>query len=195
MNMEYAYTVLEAKDFDDSSDVVTVSGIASTPSPDRSGDIVEPKGAIFKAPMPLLWQHDSHKPIGHVTFAKFTKEGIPFKAEIPKVAEAGNLKDRIDEAIQSLKYKLISAVSIGFNPIDFDFMDDGGIHFKAWEWLELSLVTIPANRDAQIELVKSLDRQSLSALGHERTVLKRNPSPGVSGKPRRPIQLLKRGKI
>ena len=28
------------------------------------------KGAEFKLPLPLLWQHDSTQPIGHVTAAK-----------------------------------------------------------------------------------------------------------------------------
>lgn len=196
IKMEYAYSMLEAKAFDESADVVTVEGIASTPSPDRSDDVVEPKGAIFSTPMPLLWQHDSHKPVGHVTFAKPTKDGIPFKAEIPKVTESGVLKDRIDEAIQSLKYKLVSAVSISFKAIDAEWLESGGIHFKTWEWLELSLVTIPANRDAQIALVKSIDQNSLAALGREKGSGRINVDhPCVKGKARRPIQLIPRGRL
>jgi hypothetical protein len=131
-------------------------------------------------------------PVGHVTFAKPTSEGIPFKAELPKIKEAGRLKDRVDEAIQSLKHKLVSAVSIGFSPIDDDYevMSNGGYRFKTWEWMELSLVTIPANSEAVISAVKSIDQKSLSALrqGDEG----QSPSePCVKGKRvRRPIQLI-----
>jgi hypothetical protein len=45
------------------------------------GDVVEPMGAQFKNPMPLLWQHDS-QPVGQVTFGKPTKDGIPFEARL-----------------------------------------------------------------------------------------------------------------
>ena len=193
LNKMFARTYLDTKDFAEESDVVTVSGIASTPSTDRHDDIVEPKGAIFKTPMPLIWQHDSHKPVGRVTFAKPDKDGIPFTAEIPRIKEAGTLKDRIDEAIQSLKYGLVAAVSIGFNPIEYEFLDNGGVHFKKWEWLELSLVTIPANRDAQIELVKSIDRNALAALGQPSGLdLSARLTPGVTGSPRKAIQLIPR---
>ena len=192
--MQYAYSLLECKDFHDDSDFVTVKGIASTPTPDRSNDIVDPMGAKFQTPMPLLWMHQSDKPVGNVSFAKPTNKGIPFEAEIPKVTEVGNLKDRIDEVIQSLKYKLVAAVSIGFRPIedDYEFMDNGGIRFNSWEWLELSLVTIPANPEARIEVVKSINHQALAALGikaDDRSSL----FPGDTGKQyRRPIQLIPR---
>ena len=91
-----------------------VEGIASTPRVDRIGDIVEPMGAKFSVPMPLLWQHRSDSPVGHVEFAKPTKEGIPFKARIAKIDEPGELKNFLDKAWQSVKAKLVGAVSIGF---------------------------------------------------------------------------------
>ena len=161
-----AYSILDIeKMVDDDEDKMTIEGIASTPTPDRMQDVVEPMGAKFKTPMPLLWQHNHDKPIGHVTFAKPEKKGIPFVAEIPKIKEAGVLKDRIDEAIQSIKYKLVAAVSIGFRPIEdaYEFMDNGGIRFKEWEWYELSAVTIPANSEAVITAVKSADKPFLPA--------------------------------
>jgi hypothetical protein len=98
--MNRAYTVLDIKSMEDDGEYVSVKGIASTPSPDRMDDIVDPMGAKFKTPMPLLWQHQHDKPVGHVTFAKPTKSGIPFEAQIPRIKESGRLKDRVDEAIQ-----------------------------------------------------------------------------------------------
>lgn len=165
--MNRAYSILDCKNYDDQEDYLHIEGIASTPTPDRYGDVVEPKGAKFVTPMPLLWQHEHDKPVGTVTFAEPTDKGIPFKAQIPKVKEEGKLKDRIDEAIQSLKYGLIKAVSIGFTA-DHDkveFTDDDGYRFVEWEWLELSLVTIPANSDAVLSTVKKFDSQKLPASG------------------------------
>lgn len=189
--MERAYSILTSKDFSEDDEKVIVKGIASTPTPDRMRDIVEPMGAVFKTPMPLLWQHSHEKPVGHVVFAKPEKKGIPFEAHLPKIKEEGNLKLRVDEAIQSLKYKLVAAVSIGFKSIEHSYMDNGGIHFTEWEWLELSLVTIPANSEAVIQAVKSLDQKYLAALGRKVAGDPDSQSPGVSGKSfRKPIQII-----
>lgn len=163
--MNRAYSVLNVKAVDDEKRIIT--GVATTPSPDRAGDIVNPLGVEFKNPMPLLWQHQSDKPVGQVRFEKPTKNGINFSARMPQVAEAGALKDRIDEAWQSIKLGLVSAVSIGFRPLKYAFMDDGGIEFQETEVLELSLVTIPANADASIQTFKSIDGPVLTALGKE----------------------------
>lgn len=153
--MERAYSILTVKAMD--SDTREISGIATTPEPDRMGDIVESKGITFKNPMPLLWQHRHDQPVGHVTFDAPTDKGVTFKAVLPKIEEAGALKDLIDMAWQSVKAKLVSGVSIGFRSLEHAFMEDGGVHFLKSEVIELSLVTIPANASATIQTVKSLD--------------------------------------
>jgi HK97 family phage prohead protease len=195
--MDRAYSILNVKGMTDDADFVYIEGIASTPTVDRQGDVVDPAGAKFVTPMPLLWQHDAHKPVGHMTFAQPTKSGIPFRAQIPKIAEAGTLKDRVDEAIQSLKYGLVSAVSIGFKIMEdgYEVMKGGGWSIKKWEWLELSLVTIPANSEALISSVKAIDSAALSAIGRKQGEEVAAPSPGDAGKPkatRRPIQIIPR---
>jgi len=182
--MKRAYSILNikaAKAADDGRFVI--EGIASTPTPDRMGDIVEPKGAKFKLPMPLLWQHQHDKPVGQVEFAKPTRDGIPFKAYLPKITEPGVLKDRVDEARQSIEAGLVSAVSIGFRAIAgmVEALDNGGLRFKEWEWLELSLVTIPANAEATLHTVKSIDNELLAASGRKQSGVVRLGSPaGVS---------------
>lgn len=153
-----AYSVLRTGDISTAGDKVTIKGIATTPSVDSYGDIVVPGGAEYKTPMPLLWQHDSTMPVGRVTFAKAVGDEMPFEAELPIIAEAGRLKDRVDEAIHSLKYALVSAVSIGFRAIEWEHIKGGGIRFDRWKWVELSLVTIGANEDAVISAVKSADK-------------------------------------
>jgi HK97 family phage major capsid protein/HK97 family phage prohead protease len=180
-----AYSVLTfAKSIEEDEDHYYIEGTASTPSPDRSMDIVEPMGAKFKLPMPLLWQHNANLPVGLVFFAEPTKKGIPFKATLPKVKELGNVRDRVEEAIHSIKYKLVAAVSIGFNALKdgYEFMDNGGVRFKSWEWLELSLVTIPANAEATLKQIKSIDQDILTALGKKDEGLIASTPLGVSGK-------------
>ena len=179
--MDRAYALLNVKSFKQVGDMVTVEGIASTPTTDRMGDVVEPMGAQFKTPMPFMLYHDAERPVGNVTFAKPTEKGIPFKAELPIVKEPGVIQDRVNEAIHSLKYKLIGAVSIGFQGIEgaIERLKTGGLRFKQWEWLELSLVTIPANPDAVITGMKSLDAALRAASGRKQRDI--DPSPGASG--------------
>ncbi|MDA8485154.1 phage major capsid protein [Pseudomonas resinovorans] len=176
--MNRAYSVLEVKALDDGQRVIT--GVATTPTPDRVGDIVEPLGVQFKNPMPLLWQHWHDKPVGTVTFDKPTEKGITFTAKLADVQEAGKLKERIDEAWQSIKAGLVRGVSIGFSPIEYSWMDDGGIRFLKSEVYELSLVTVPCNVEATINTIKSLDRKQLAALGRKAVPVVRALPAGAS---------------
>jgi HK97 family phage major capsid protein/HK97 family phage prohead protease len=159
--LQRAYALLEIKAIASEPHETVITGTATTPTTDRMDDIVEPLGARFSLPMPLLWQHDARQPVGLVEFAQPTAKGIPFRAVLPHVKEPGKLKDRVDEAVHSLKYKLVGAVSIGFKAIDgaIERLKSGGVRFKEWEWLELSLVTIPANAEATISTVKALDSE------------------------------------
>lgn len=181
--MNRAYSVLEIKAFDE--DRRTIEGIATTPAVDRVGDMVDPKGAAFKLPIPLLWQHDSHQPIGHVTSAAVTRNGIRIKAQLAKLDEAGTLSDRLDEAWQSIRTGLVRGLSIGFRDLARERIEDEdgrftGYRFTEWEWLELSAVTIPANQDASITAVKRHGAPRSQPQG--RAASGRRPaSPGVTG--------------
>lgn len=155
MDMNRAYSVLEIKAVDDEQRVIT--GIATTPEPDRVGDIVEPLGAKFAAEIPLLWQHRHDSPVGIARFGKPTKKGIPFTATIARLSESGPLTDLVDMAWQSVKAKLVRGVSIGFRALKYDLMSEGGIRFNETEIIELSLVTIPANASATIQSIKAMD--------------------------------------
>lgn len=161
--MNRAYSFLTIKRASSDGDERTLEGIASTPQVDKVGDIVEPMGAQFRLPMPFLWQHRSGEPIGHVTYAQPTPNGIPFRAKLVKIDEPGKLKDRLDEAWQSLKSGLVSAVSIGFRPLEYEPLKSGGMRFKKWAWDELSAVTIPAGIGCDIQTVKRYDREALAA--------------------------------
>jgi HK97 family phage prohead protease len=174
-----AYSILRVKEL--AEDKRIIRGIATTPTADRVGDIVVPRGVTFQNPMPLLWQHDHSKPVGTVKFETPTEDGIRFEAELPMVEEAGVLRDRIEEAWQSVKAGLVRAVSIGFRALDHEIMKDGGWRFTKSEVMELSLVTIPANSEATIDFVRAFD-----------TSVPRNsaePAPAASGKSKRVVKL------
>lgn len=158
-----AYSFIEVKSFDDDKRII--EGVATTPAPDRMQDVVNPMGARFDLPIPFLWQHNHDEPVGRVIDADPKPSGIPFKAQIERIDEPGLVKDMLDKAWHSLKLKLVRAVSIGFAPIKYSFLESGGIDFEEWDWLELSGVTIPAQPEAVITAVKQFDRIYREAQG------------------------------
>nr|CAD6417805.1 phage major capsid protein [Rhizobium sp. Q54] len=191
-----AYSYLNIKSVNEEKRIIR--GIATTPAVDRVGDVVEPLGVKFTNPMPFLWQHDHSQPIGTVKFDKPTKDGITFEAEIPMLDEPGTLKDRIDEAWQSIKLGLVRAVSIGFRAIEYSFIENGGIRFSESEVFELSAVTIPAQPDAVMTSIKNMDERGLSVVKQFDTnapaatgTIERpaDVSPGASGKSHKPVNL------
>ena len=178
--LKRAYSLLTIKAIDEDQRIIT--GIATTPTPDRVGDIVEPKGAEFNLPIPLLWQHDSSQPIGHVTNAKVTAAGIEVVAQLVKIADPGPLKDRLDEAWQSIKSGLVRGFSIGFKELEWTRIEDTySYRFVKWLWLELSAVTIPANGEATIQTVKSIDTAQRAASGRKPQGVVQLTAPVASG--------------
>lgn len=163
-----AYALITVKAIEDdkaSGGVRKFSGIATTPTMDRVNDTIDPMGAKFAASLPLLRAHNSDQPIGTVKFGKPTTKGIEFEAEIPFIEEAGLLKERLDMAWQEIKSGIVKAVSIGFRALKYAFKEDGGIEFQEIEIFELSTVAVPANAEAVITSVKSLDAVARRAAG------------------------------
>lgn len=182
-----AYSFIEIKAVDEAKRVI--EGVATTPTPDRLNDIVNPLGAKFELPIPFLWQHHHDQPIGYVVDADPNKSGIPFKAQLEKTDEPGTLKDRLDEAWQSLKMRLVRATSIGFAPIKWAFLDNGGIEYEEWDWIELSAVTIPAQPEAVITTIKQFDRMYREAEGVPEFEIPSPPEPAAIGKSCRVVRL------
>jgi HK97 family phage prohead protease len=180
--MNRAFVALEFKAMLEEDGKRRFTGIATTPTPDRVGDIVEPKGAQFKLPIPLLWQHMSSQPIGWVTEAKVTDKGIEVAGEVALISEEGTLKARLDEAWQSMKAKLVGGLSIGFKPIESSRIDGTySYRYLKWLWLELSAVTVAANGDCSITAIKSADEAIRRAAFGVRPVVRLDPAPAASG--------------
>jgi hypothetical protein len=189
MTKKIAYSTLEIKAMDESNGKRTFRGIATTPTADRTGDIVEPKGAEFQLPIPLCWMHNSKDPVGWVTAAKVTDAGIEIEGEFANIQEPASLKDRLDTAWAMVKGKLVRGLSIGFRPLEEARIGDTySYRYLKWLWLELSPVVIPANGDCSITSIKSLDsamrRTASGASGarpDRRPVAGKSGSPDVSG--------------
>ena len=155
MNQAYAFLSVKALD----GVARTFTGVASTPTPDRHGDVFDPLGATFSNPLPLLLHHDHERPVGRATLTA-TRDGIVFEATIPEVKTAGVVRDRVTEALDLLAAGLINAVSIGFRPLTdgVQRLKSGGLHLLKTEICELSLVTVPANAATTIHAIKSYDQ-------------------------------------
>lgn len=109
------------------------------------------------------------------------KEGLQITAKLVKPTPdmPSQLIARLDEAWASIKAGLVRGLSIGFRPIEYSFLDEGGIRFCP-DLLEVSAVTIPANAECSIQTVKSFDRQFLAASGNEKPVMKTSKTAGAT---------------
>ncbi len=122
----------------------------STKAVDRSGDIVEPKGVVLdnyiKNPVVAAF-HDYRGPaIGRTEEIKVTEDGEGIMARV-KFPPAGTYA--LADTLYSLyKQGFMSAWSIGFMPLEWEDMPEGGRHFKKWELFEYSAVLVPDNPGA-----------------------------------------------
>lgn len=89
-----------------------------------------------KAPR-LYMNHDSTNAIGIVTERVDTPEGMMFTAKISKTQSG-------DEALILAQDGVLDSVSIGINPVKYTTAKDGTVTVTAADWIELSLVPVPA---------------------------------------------------
>lgn len=151
------YSIVEVKAVQDEQR--TIEGWATTPKPDRVRDVIVAEGVKSLADIPLFMHHDSRRVVGRTQLGAATRKGVPFKSALPFVAEAGRLRDEIEYAWQSVKYRLITGVSVGFRPLweKAEQLADGGWKFNECEVVELSLVPVPMNAEAVITQFRSMD--------------------------------------
>lgn len=124
---------------------------------DSYNDIVE-KGAFDrflseKTELPILWQHDYRNPIGVWTSFQEDEHGLLLNGKL-LVDEVQQAK----EAYALVKNKAIKGLSIGYMVTDccFEVKNDICVRrIKEAELFEVSLVTFPANEEAQIQSLKT----------------------------------------
>ena len=135
------------------------SGIASTPHPDRHGDIVA-TGAFAtsiaelhagKRTIPLLMQHDSRDQIGLIHTASEDDEGLHVE---------GNVIDGTASAQRALQLMRAGgmSLSVGFAaiPSSIEKRAGGGSIYRSVDWVETSAVSTPSNQQSRVVAVKSL---------------------------------------
>ena len=81
--MNRAYSLLTLKAVDEDARIIT--GMATTPTPDRLQDVVEPRGAQFKLPIPFLWQHD---PVSRSATSPTPRSASPASRSSPRSPRA-----------------------------------------------------------------------------------------------------------
>jgi HK97 family phage prohead protease len=153
--MKYSAPDLRLKSINESGEIsgyASVFGIV-----DGQGDVVLSgafKNAITdfhagKKPK-LLWQHDTHSPVGLIEEIFEDNHGLFIKGklllEIPKAREVYLL----------LKNGAIDGFSIGYR-IKNNYFKDGKQYLTDVELPEISIVTFPACEEATVDEVKSID--------------------------------------
>jgi HK97 family phage prohead protease len=118
---------------------------------DHHNDVVV-KGA-FKSSLDkkikLLWQHDIQKPIGIVVKLYEDDFGLKIEGEINNKITAGL------EASELIRQKAIDGLSIGFAIKSSEYNQKGQRVITDIDLLEISIVTFPANSEAQIINLKA----------------------------------------
>lgn len=101
-------------------------------------------------PLPALWQHRSDEPIGGYDDLQEDEHGLKTTGflmvnEIPLAAQAHAL----------MKRRVVKGLSIGYYVEKSDYNEKTGIRtLVQLDLQEISIVTFPANPDAQIDAVK-----------------------------------------
>lgn len=108
-----------------------------------------------KAPKLFLY-HSAERPIGVVTERVDTPDGMMFAAKIAKTADG-------DEALELAQAGVLDSVSVGVNPTKFKYDKDGVMVVTAADWLELSMVPVPAFSGAVITDVAASAVQEIPA--------------------------------
>lgn len=116
--------------------------IASDATRDRMGDVLVPSGCDItnyrKNPV-VLAQHDANQPIARATVSV----GVDRVTALIDFPPAGT-SAMSDTYLRLMKAGVISAVSVGFLPVEWEPMGVG-LKYTRWELLEISCVSVPAN--------------------------------------------------
>lgn len=147
---EKLFTVEKAMASDGSR---TVRVVCSSAGIDRMGDIIVQEGIDFSSyrqnPV-VLWAHDHRTPIARVSDIGI----VSGKLEATVIFPPEGTLARSDEVHALIQAGIVNAVSIGFDPTRYEPIDPkapwAGYKFLESELLELSFVSVPANKEALI---------------------------------------------
>ena len=134
---------------------VFIEGFANKPVVDDVGDLMKfddvDLARYQKNPI-ILYNHDRNLPIGKAVEIKVSEAGLWVKVKLSKSKDAivSYIRDLVQEGI-------LKTFSIGFEPKQENFnRAEGYNEISKWRLNEISIVTLPANIEAEFALAKSL---------------------------------------
>jgi len=133
--------------------IMVFDAVITSRAKDRDGDVLEPAGAVIDERSPLLWQHDSTHPIGKLLdITNRSKQRIKGRFAIIDTELGRDAAALIDFGVLRISH--------GFIPEEYDELTDKqgnwlGWHILKYEMLEISVVSVPSNRDAIITAFES----------------------------------------
>ncbi len=128
--------------------------VLTTPLEDRDNDILRTQGATVDPKMPLLWQHIPSLPIGkRLLTVEHTKDTLRL---VTALIDINELTADIAKMIEAD----ILRFSHGFRALEFEErkVESGampGFEITKFEIMEASLVSVPSNVDAEMEVFTS----------------------------------------
>lgn len=128
--------------------------VASTNAVDRHGEIVDNNGwdmKAFKKNPVILWAHDHTEPAIGIS-KKTWVEGAGKKAKLMITPIFHDVTEKARAVKALVEMGVINSLSVGFKPIE----SPDGVTFTKNELLEVSIVNVPANSEAQMLAYKSL---------------------------------------
>lgn len=142
--------------------VVIISGYASfnqdlmgVKEVDRDGEIVSVAGIdledYLKNPI-VLFNHEWDKPFGTITNIVKDQQGLLVTAEIHKLAS-------MDGEFEAVAKGILKAFSVGFQALEYRFLDNDIVEITKSRLLEVSIVSIPSNASSLFQVIgtKSLN--------------------------------------
>ena len=135
--------------------LITFKHVLTTPKKDRDGDILRTDGAAVDPKMLLLWQHVHTLPIG-----KMLQVAHHDSQKLSLVSCIVDMNELCHDAAVMIDNDM-GRFSHGFRALEFsevkeeegDTTGPGGFDIKKFEIMEASLVSVPANTDAEVEEV------------------------------------------
>lgn len=156
--MEYAVTALTIKGIDTTKRGKRITGICSHMASDMEKDIVLPSGmkANTAPVLPLCLSHDLSMPIGTVTRLEPRGDHIYFEAELANTeGKSSPYFARVQQVIDQITAGVMRGVSIGFKPLKFEPLANGGRKFLEYLIYEISVCTVAMNPRASITDIKA----------------------------------------
>ncbi len=169
--------------------LMVFENIVTTSREDRDLDILETAGAVMDPKSPLLWQHIHTLPLGKtLAITEQTKSILKvitvllelntLTADAAKLIEAEVL--RISHGFRALEVEERKGVIKGHNDKGEPIL---GFRVTKFEIMEQSLVSVPSNVDAEIELFSAGKLESDMFKSHAKMLFDARPTvvPGIGG--------------